>query len=84
MSILEGHFTSPFEQHLPDLLPESCKRAHFQMVLPIVWPKDNYRPVCIHLAGTGDHVGGMGGMRRDTVVLLHCTRQVISLSIYRV
>ena len=27
----------------------------FQMVLPQVWPRRG-KPVCIHLAGTGDHV----------------------------
>jgi len=28
----------------------------FQMILPKVWPANGKRPVCIHLAGTGDHV----------------------------
>jgi len=26
------------------------------MILPKVWPESGKRPVCIHLAGTGDHV----------------------------
>ena len=26
------------------------------MILPKVWPDSNKRPVCVHLAGTGDHV----------------------------
>jgi len=26
------------------------------MILPKVWPDDGKRPVCVHLAGTGDHV----------------------------
>jgi len=26
------------------------------MILPKVWPDSKKRPVCIHLAGTGDHV----------------------------
>lgn len=26
------------------------------MVLPLKWNNDNYKPMCIHLAGTGDHV----------------------------
>lgn len=29
--------------------------AYFQMILPLKW-KSEYKPVCIHLAGTGDHV----------------------------
>jgi len=28
----------------------------FQMILPKVWPDSRKRPVCVHLAGTGDHV----------------------------
>jgi len=26
------------------------------MILPKVWPESGKRPVCVHLAGTGDHV----------------------------
>ena len=26
------------------------------MILPKVWPDRRKRPVCVHLAGTGDHV----------------------------
>ena len=28
----------------------------FQMVLPVKWQDAHLKPVCIHLAGTGDHV----------------------------
>ncbi|KAA0184199.1 hypothetical protein HAZT_HAZT001255 [Hyalella azteca] len=53
--LYEGHFMSPFDLHLPGLLPEASRKAHFQMILPHKWAKDDYRPVCIQLAGTGDH-----------------------------
>ena len=54
--ILEGYFTSPFAQYLPDLLPEESVKAHFQVVLPTKWPTSNYRPMCIQYAGTGRFV----------------------------
>lgn len=40
---------------LPGLVPEDVQDAYFQMVLPLKWAS-NYKPICIHLAGTGDHV----------------------------
>jgi Alpha/beta hydrolase domain containing 18 len=54
--IIEGKFLSPLEQHLPGLVPEAAKNAHFQIILPKVWKDEDYKPVCLHLAGTGDHV----------------------------
>lgn len=54
--IIEGKFLSPLELHLPGLVPEAAKNAHFQIVLPKVWKDEDYKPVCLHLAGTGDHV----------------------------
>lgn len=54
--VLEGHFRSPFDVQLPGIVPEEVKRAHFQVVLPKVWKEGRYKPVCLHLAGTGDHV----------------------------
>jgi hypothetical protein len=39
---------------LPDVCPPECARAHFQAVLPEVWPGPG-RPVVLQLAGTGDH-----------------------------
>jgi Alpha/beta hydrolase domain containing 18 len=54
--ILEGKFLSPLELYLPGLVPEAAKDAHFQMILPKKWKEDGYKPVCLHLAGTGDHV----------------------------
>lgn len=53
--IIDGHFNSPFSTHLPGLVSEEIREAYFQMVLPLKWKTDNYKPVCIHLAGTGDH-----------------------------
>ncbi|XP_078579123.1 LOW QUALITY PROTEIN: protein ABHD18-like [Branchiostoma floridae x Branchiostoma japonicum] len=52
--ILEGHFTSPLTHILPGLLPREAETARFQLILPVRWPTEQ-RPVCIHLAGTGDH-----------------------------
>ncbi|XP_047096759.1 protein ABHD18 isoform X2 [Schistocerca piceifrons] len=53
--ILEGNFLSPFVKHLPNILPKEAETAYFQAVLPAEWQSKQYRPVCIHLAGTGDH-----------------------------
>jgi hypothetical protein len=39
---------------LPEVCPPECARAHFQAVLPEVWPGPG-RPVVLQLAGTGDH-----------------------------
>ena len=55
--LYEGHFKSPLVNYLPDLVPEKCHIARFQLLLPTKWRFDNQiRPLCIHLAGTGDHV----------------------------
>nr|CAG4640972.1 EOG090X08BF [Eulimnadia texana] len=54
--ILEGHFNSPFANYLPELVPEESRKAHFQIVLPKTWKwKNDLKPMCLHLAGTGDH-----------------------------
>ncbi|KAJ1521080.1 hypothetical protein ONE63_002786 [Megalurothrips usitatus] len=53
--VLEGHFHSPLDIHLPDIMPDEVKLAHFQIVLPTSWKEDNFKPMCLHLAGTGDH-----------------------------
>lgn len=53
--IIEGHFESPFCKHLPGIMPPETETARFQMILPKVWPESGKRPVCVHLAGTGDH-----------------------------
>ncbi|XP_018578413.1 protein ABHD18 isoform X2 [Anoplophora glabripennis] len=52
--IIEGKFRSPFALHLPGLVSEEIHDSFFQMILPLKW-KNDYKPICIHLAGTGDH-----------------------------
>lgn len=54
--IIEGKFLTPLELYLPGLVPDEAKDAHFQMILPKKWADEDYKPVCLHLAGTGDHV----------------------------
>lgn len=52
--IINGKFRSPLADLLPGVVPEDVQEAYFQMILPRKW-SSNYKPVCIHLAGTGDH-----------------------------
>ncbi|XP_075716578.1 protein ABHD18 isoform X1 [Rhinoderma darwinii] len=52
--IFDGHFTSPLVHYVPDVMPPETVTARFQFIVPKDW-KSKYRPVCIHLAGTGDH-----------------------------
>lgn len=54
--LLEGKFQTPFEKYLPGIVPEESKDAHFQIMLPTKWQDPTYKPICIQLAGTGDHV----------------------------
>uniref|UniRef100_A0A3B1JT77 Abhydrolase domain containing 18 n=1 Tax=Astyanax mexicanus TaxID=7994 RepID=A0A3B1JT77_ASTMX len=51
--IHNGHFISPLEHLVPGVLPAESVKARFQFIVPKRWRK--HRPVCIHLAGTGDH-----------------------------
>ncbi|XP_074503870.1 protein ABHD18 isoform X2 [Sebastes fasciatus] len=51
--IHEGFFISPLEHLVPGILPPEAVKARFQFIVPKRWQKN--RPVCIHLAGTGDH-----------------------------
>lgn len=37
-------------------MPEETRTAHFQVVLPRKWQSQKVKPICLHLAGTGDHV----------------------------
>lgn len=53
--ILEGKFKTPLEIYLPGLVPDVVQDAHFQILLPTEWKDERYKPMCIHLAGTGDH-----------------------------
>jgi hypothetical protein len=57
--IMEGHFLSPFVSILPGIVPVESETAYFQIVLPKKWNSDHYKPICLHLAGTGDHVSLM-------------------------
>jgi len=52
--IIEGQFVSPLTLHLPNIMPKESEIARFQMILPKNW-NTRLKPVCIHLAGTGDH-----------------------------
>uniref|UniRef100_A0A2K5CUN2 Abhydrolase domain containing 18 n=1 Tax=Aotus nancymaae TaxID=37293 RepID=A0A2K5CUN2_AOTNA len=52
--ILDGHFVSPMAHYVPDIMPIESIIARFQFIVPKEW-NSKYRPVCIHLAGTGDH-----------------------------
>ncbi|XP_023073346.1 protein ABHD18 isoform X3 [Piliocolobus tephrosceles] len=52
--ILDGHFVSPMAHYVPDIMPIESVIARFQFIVPKEW-SSKYRPVCIHLAGTGDH-----------------------------
>uniref|UniRef100_UPI0037E71530 protein ABHD18 n=1 Tax=Semicossyphus pulcher TaxID=241346 RepID=UPI0037E71530 len=51
--IHDGFLISPLEHLVPGILPPESVRARFQFIVPKQWK--NNRPVCIHLAGTGDH-----------------------------
>ncbi|XP_076005342.1 protein ABHD18 [Genypterus blacodes] len=51
--IHDGFFISPLEHFVPGILPPEAVKARFQFIVPKRWRKN--RPVCIHLAGTGDH-----------------------------
>ncbi|XP_075983330.1 protein ABHD18 [Anticarsia gemmatalis] len=53
--LLEGYFITPLERYLPGIVPEIAQKAHFQAILPVHWPQPGCKPVCLHLAGTGDH-----------------------------
>ncbi|XP_029964545.1 protein ABHD18 [Salarias fasciatus] len=51
--IHDGVFLSPLEQLVPGILPQEAVKARFQFIVPKKWQQN--KPVCIHLAGTGDH-----------------------------
>lgn len=54
--LIEGKFISPLELYIPGLAPTECQQAQFQMLLPLKWADESYKPICIQFAGTGDHV----------------------------
>lgn len=51
--IHDGFFISPLEHLVPGILPPEAVKARFQFIVPKRWQRNS--PVCIHLAGTGDH-----------------------------
>lgn len=53
--LLEGHFISPLVHYLPDVVPKESHKAYFQILLPTTWRHPRLKPMCLHLAGTGDH-----------------------------
>ena len=53
--IIEGNFETPLHKHLPGIMPNETITAHFQLVLPCKWYSHKIKPICLHLAGTGDH-----------------------------
>ena len=58
VTLVDGHFTTPLAQHLPELCPQEVKTAHFQAVLPRSWSLGaSPRPMVLQFAGTG---GGGG------------------------
>ncbi|XP_065064110.1 protein ABHD18-like [Rhopilema esculentum] len=62
--VFEYEFKSPLTKILPGALPKESERVRFQLVLPTSWNRNGEKssskvperkPLCIHLAGTGDH-----------------------------
>ena len=59
--VFEYEFRSPLNKILPGSLPKESEKVRFQLVVPHKWcdsgnlSYSERRPVCIHLAGTGDH-----------------------------
>ncbi|KAH8405423.1 hypothetical protein KR222_011519 [Zaprionus bogoriensis] len=54
-TLIEGNFTTPLELHIPGVVPEAAQKAYFQLLIPNKWNNEEHKPICIHLAGTGDH-----------------------------
>ncbi|TNN46997.1 Protein ABHD18 [Liparis tanakae] len=67
--IHDGFFISPLEHLVPGILPAEAVKARFQFIVPKKWQKN--RPVCIHLAGTGDH--NMPFMLYNSVTQAFCS-----------
>ncbi|XP_055326668.1 protein ABHD18 [Sitodiplosis mosellana] len=53
--LIDGEFLSPMELFLPGVVPPESRKSNFQLVLPLKWKNEKYKPVCVHFAGTGDH-----------------------------
>ncbi|XP_072717190.1 protein ABHD18 isoform X2 [Ciconia boyciana] len=83
--ILEGHFISPLAHYVPGILPVESLVARFQFIIPRRW-NSRHRPVCIHLAGTGDHTSFtffnsslLHGCRKPKDQLRSCLKNVSDL-----
>ncbi|XP_067153807.1 protein ABHD18 isoform X2 [Apteryx mantelli] len=82
--ILEGHFISPLAHYVPGILPVESLIARFQFIIPRRW-NSKHRPVCIHLAGTGDHIftffnlSLLHGCRKPKDQLRSCLKNVSDL-----
>lgn len=70
--IIEGHFITPMEIYLPGLVPKESLLANFQLLLPLSWRNEKFKPICVHLAGTGDHVCQLEA--RNTKWAMHLTK----------
>ncbi|XP_048517390.1 protein ABHD18 isoform X3 [Dendroctonus ponderosae] len=80
--IVEGKFRSPFALHLPGLVSPEVQDAFFQMVLPLQWSSD-YKPMCIHLAGTGDHMASLAATNwPKPLVLVPCLSWSTASSVF--
>lgn len=64
--LIDGEFLSPMELFLPGVVPPESRRSHFQLVLPLKWKNEKYKPICVHFAGTGDHVSEI-----NTFIIVH-------------
>ncbi|XP_022704859.1 protein ABHD18-like isoform X1 [Varroa jacobsoni] len=53
--LIEGHFISPLVHYMADIVPQESHKAYFQLLVPNEWRHPKLRPVCLQLAGTGDH-----------------------------
>lgn len=72
--MLEGYFLTPLEKYLPGIVPQIAQKAHFQILLPEQWPDTRCKPVCLHLAGTGDHVrNSLNILIYNVHYVYHCT-----------
>lgn len=50
-------------------MPEETKTSYFQLILPRRWSSHKAQPVCLHLAGTGDHVCSFSLMTSFFIIL---------------
>ncbi|KRY53203.1 Uncharacterized protein T03_3907 [Trichinella britovi] len=66
-----GEFETPVVKLLPELVPLPVRYAQFEMILPKE-KQANSCPLCIHMAGTGDH----GFWRRRKFLALPLAQQM--------